>query len=72
MSYAAAIKPTPTEHAPEFSKYVALVEEGNIIQILEQQLENSLSLLRTISPDKANFRYAPDKWEREGTVGPSH
>ena len=69
MSYAAATKPTPTEHAPEFSKYVALVEEGDIIQILEQQLENSLSLLRTISPDKANFRYAPDKWSVKELLG---
>ena len=69
MSQAAATKPAPTEHAPEFSKYVSLVEEGDIIQILEQQLENSLSLLRTISPEKANFRYAPDKWSVKELLG---
>ena len=61
MSQAAATKPAPTEHAPEFSQYVTLVPEGDIIQTLEQQIENSLSLLRTIPSDKANFRYAPDK-----------
>ena len=72
MSQAAATKPAPTEHAPEFSNYVTLVEEGNIIQILEQQLENSLSLLRTISPDKARLPVRPRQMEREGTVGPSH
>ena len=69
MSQAAATKPAPTEHAPEFSMYVTLVEEGDIIQTLEQQLENSLSLLRTISPDKANFRYAPDKWSVKELLG---
>ena len=69
MSQAAATKPAPTEHAPEFSQYVTLVGEGDIIQTLEQQLENSLSLLRTISPDKGNFRYAPDKWSVKELLG---
>ena len=69
MSQAAATKPAPTEHAPEFSKYVTLVAEGDIIQTLEQQIENSLSLLRTISSDKANFRYAPDKWSVKELLG---
>jgi uncharacterized damage-inducible protein DinB len=69
MSQAAAAKPAPTEHAPEFSHYVALVAEGDIIQTLEQQIENSLSLLRTIPSDKANFRYAPDKWSVKQLLG---
>ena len=69
MSHAAATKPAPTEHAPEFSGYVTLVPEGDIIQTLEQQIENSLSLLRTIPSDKANFRYAPDKWSVKELLG---
>jgi uncharacterized damage-inducible protein DinB len=69
MSPAAATKPAPTEHAPEFSQYVTLVAEGDILQTLEQQMENSLSLLRTIPSDKANFRYAPDKWSVKELLG---
>ena len=69
MSQAAATKPAPTEHAPYFSKYVTLVAEGDIIETLEQQIESSLSLLRTIPPDKANFRYAPDKWSVKQLLG---
>ena len=69
MSQAAATKPAPTEHAPEFSKYVTLVAEGDIIQTPEQQIENSLSLLRTIPSDKANFRYAPEKWSVKELLG---
>jgi len=65
----AAAKPAPTEHPPEFSKYVSLVAEGDIIQTLEQQTENSLSLLRTIPSEKANFRYAPDKWSVKELLG---
>jgi len=69
MSQAAATKPALTEHAPEFSNYVALVGEGDIIQTLERQIENSLSLLRTIPSDKANFRYAPEKWSVKELLG---
>ena len=69
MSQAAATKPAPTEHAREFSQYVALVTEGDIIQTLEQQIENSLSLFRSIPSDKANFRYAPDKWSVKQLLG---
>src|SRR6185295_9815043 len=69
MSQAAVTKPAPTEHAPEFSTYITLVAEGDIIQTLEQQIENSLSLLRTIPSDKGNFRYAPDKWSAKELLG---
>ena len=69
MSQAAATKPIATEHAPEFSYYVTLVPEGDIIQTLGQQSENSLSLLRTLPSDKANFRYAPDKWTVKELLG---
>jgi hypothetical protein len=69
MSQAAATKPAPTEHAPEFSSYIALVPEGDIIQTLERQIEDSLSLFRSISSDKANFRYAPDKWSVKQLLG---
>ena len=69
MAQAAATRPTSTEHAPEFSEYVTLVPEGDIIETLEQQIESSLSLLRTISPDKANFRYTPDKWSVKQLLG---
>ena len=70
VSPAATTKPAPTEYAPEFSKYVTLVAEGDIIQLLEQQIENSLSLLRAIPSDKVNFRYAPDKWSVKELLGP--
>jgi len=69
MNQAAATKPAPTEHALEFSKYVTLVPEGDIIQTLERQIENSLSLFRSIPSDKANFRYAPDKWSVKELLG---
>ena len=65
----AATKPAPTEHAPEFSNYVELVADGDIIETLEQEIENSLSLLRTIPQDKANFRYAPEKWSVKELLG---
>ena len=69
MSQAAATKPVPTEHAPEFSRYVTLVPEGDIIQTLVQQSENTLALLQTLPSDKADFRHAPDKWSVKELLG---
>ena len=52
MSQATATKPAPTEHAPEFSQYVTLVAEGDTIQILEQQIENSCPCCQLFPPTR--------------------
>ena len=69
MSNAVTARPEVNEYAPYYGKYVSLVGEGNIVEILEQQLETSLALLKTISEEKANYRYAPDKWSIKELLG---
>ena len=69
MSKAAAIKPESNEFAPYYAKYISLVANGDVVSTLRQQLENSLSLLRGIPEEKANSRYAPDKWSVKEVVG---
>ncbi len=69
MSTVAANKPESNEFAPYYSKYISLVRDGDVVSTLRQQLDNSLSLLRGISEEKANSRYAPDKWSVKEVVG---
>jgi uncharacterized damage-inducible protein DinB len=69
MSTSAIAKPETNEYAPYYHKYVSLVPEGNIVEILEQQLETSLALLASISEEKSAFRYAPDKWSIKQLLG---
>ena len=69
MSTVAANKPESNEFVPYYSKYISLVRDGDVVSTLRQQLDNSLSLLRGISEEKANSRYAPDKWSVKEVVG---
>src|SRR5205085_154662 len=54
---------------PYYGKYISLVADGDILAALNQQLDETLSLLGSISESQANFRYAPDKWSIKELVG---
>ncbi|MFJ8064591.1 DinB family protein [Psychrobacillus sp. NPDC096426] len=57
------------EYAPNFSSYVKLVPEGDLIQTLEKQMEKTIGLLLNISDDQAHFRYASGKWSIKEVLG---
>ncbi|HUQ33495.1 MAG TPA: DinB family protein [Pyrinomonadaceae bacterium] len=69
MQTAAATQPQPTEYAPYYGKYTALVPEGDIINTLESQLNETLSILRGLSEKQGDFVYAPGKWSLKEVVG---
>ena len=69
MSSSLGVRPSTTEYASHYGQYVSLVPEGDIVQILNSQLEETLSLLGGISEDRAGYRYAPDKWSIKEVVG---
>lgn len=57
------------EYAPYYIYYIKLVREGELIDILHQQLEETSALLQGISEEQAHFRYAPGKWSVKEVVG---
>lgn len=61
--------PESAEYPPYYEKYVSLVPQGEIIATLEQQLDQTLSLLQSIPESKGGSRYAPDKWSIKEVVG---
>ena len=67
--HTAATKPEPTEFAPYYGKYVSLVPEGEIVETLRRQMEDTLATLRSLPPEMGDFRYAPDKWSIKDLVG---
>ena len=69
MSSSLAVRPSTTEYAPYYGRYVSLVPEGDIVQILSSQLEETLSLLGSISESQAGHRYATDKWSIKEVIG---
>jgi hypothetical protein len=62
-------RPDATEYAPYYGKYVSLVADGDVVESLNRQLDESLALLGQIAEVQADFRYAPGKWSIKELVG---
>lgn len=58
----ASTRPDATESAEYHFTYINQVGEGDIRQILEAQQGELGTLLGSISGERAEHRYAPDKW----------
>jgi hypothetical protein len=55
-------RPEPNEAAPYYARYIDLVPSDNIIEVLQQQLNETPAFLENISEEKSLSRYAPEKW----------
>lgn len=55
-------RPGPEEHLPYFSRYIDLVPDGDVVAMMQNQLEPIIKKLETLSPEQANHRYAEGKW----------
>ncbi len=58
-----------TECAPFYHNYINQVPEGDIIELLERQFEKTLHLLEPVCEEKADHRYAPNKWSIKELIG---
>jgi hypothetical protein len=62
-------RPDPSEFAPFYAGYVALVTEGDILRVLETQAADLMRLAREFAPEREQHRYAPGKWSVREVVG---
>ncbi|HYJ45426.1 MAG TPA: DinB family protein [Pyrinomonadaceae bacterium] len=69
MTDSTATRPQTTDYLPYYERYVSLVPEGSILDTLAGQLDSTLALLRSVSEERALYRYAPDKWSIKELVG---
>lgn len=63
------IRPSSTEHAEYYKDYVAMVPDGEITEILERQIHETISLMDTTSERQGEYRYASDKWTVKEVFG---
>ncbi|HDR4424084.1 TPA: DinB family protein [Bacillus cereus] len=63
------IRPKASEYNRYYATYINLVSDGNIIHILERQIQETNHLLKEISDSKGLFRYAPSKWSIKEVIG---
>jgi DinB superfamily len=62
-------KPDETEYAVYYGRYVGKIEGVDIVAVLYDQLQSTLSFLRGIDDRTADFRYAPGKWSVKEVIG---
>jgi uncharacterized damage-inducible protein DinB len=62
-------RPQPDEYAPFYSKYINLVGDGPILEILEQLKETSFEYFKSIPPEKAGYAYSEGKWTIKEVLG---
>lgn len=57
------------EYAPYYLPYVTRVAEGDFIDILTKQAEQTKEKLSSLTDTQARYRYAPDKWSIKEVLG---
>lgn len=62
-------RPAESEYKPAYAAYVTKVPDGDVIQHLAAQLDRTTALLATVSPEKEQYRYGPDKWTVTEVIG---
>jgi hypothetical protein len=69
MANAVLVRPETSEYGEYYERYVGLIPETNIVNVLEQQLQSIHALLSGIDEEKSNFRYEPGKWSIKQLLG---
>lgn len=62
-------RPSPDEYAPYYGAYVDLLPDVDVLQLLAEQKEETLALLRGLADEDAGFAYAPGKWSIKEVIG---
>jgi uncharacterized damage-inducible protein DinB len=62
-------RPEATEFDAYYGRYVDLVPEGDILDILGQEMVTTQALLASVPPELEEHRYAAGKWSVREVVG---
>ncbi|MBP3950744.1 DinB family protein [Bacillus suaedae] len=57
------------EYPPFYGTYIKLLPDGDLIEMLVQQIEETITMLQSLSDKQALFRYGPDKWSIKEVIG---
>lgn len=62
-------RPADSEYAPYYARYVRAVPDGDVLDLLERQLGDTVHLLGGVTEARADHRHAPGKWSIRQVVG---
>lgn len=64
-----SVRPAAGEFLPYYGTYIDRVPDGDIVETLDRQIGDTLSLIRSIPEANGDKRYAADKWSIREVVG---
>ncbi|MCV9887218.1 DinB family protein [Metabacillus halosaccharovorans] len=62
-------RPNLNEYHPYFERYLELVPDKGLQDILKKQLETTINLLSNITSEQAEYQYEEKKWRLKEVVG---
>ncbi len=62
-------RPAPTEYVPHFARYVDLVPQGDVLDLLRRQVDETAALVGALGDRDAEYRYAEGKWSIKEVIG---
>lgn len=62
-------RPTADEYFEYYDRYISLVPDGDIINILREQQNSTVEFFHHIPEERGDFRYQPEKWSIKEVVG---
>lgn len=67
--YPVCMRPDRDEYAEYYGMYVDQVPDGDVLETLSGQMEETQRLLASIDEGRAGHRYEPGKWSTKEVVG---
>lgn len=62
-------RPDADVYLPYYGQYIGLVPGGNVIELLDRQIESTAALLAKYTAAQAEWRPAPGEWNAKEIVG---
>lgn len=62
-------RPDLSEHAEYYGLYIGQIPDGDIVEMLEAQIDETERLLAAVPPEGETLPYAPGKWSLREVIG---
>lgn len=62
-------RPSQSDYPEYYQTYVGLVPEGNMEDLLKEQMKTTQEMLSNVSDQQAGYRYAEGKWSLKEVLG---
>ncbi len=69
MSTFRTLRPHASEYSPAFETYICRVPDGDVVALLDKQIDETLALLRPLSEREAGSRRQPTEWNVKEVIG---